>query len=158
MKFTNRKNRPFYKGGYVMFGVILLSFFSYNYLISNSSLFQIHEVGVFVLLVLLFLMYWYKRAKYIEYDSTGLGLVFVSKGVLLSEIRNYREQRIEFPKDKLKRFRVKKIFLTKKLYLYIYTHGVVKKVCFDISFLGSKKTKALKMSLNKIVQENSSNK
>jgi len=158
MKFTNKKIKPFYKGGYVDLGVILLSFFSYNYLILNSSLFQIHEIGVFSLLVFLILVFWYKRAKHIEYDSTGLGLVFISKGVLLSEIRNYREQRIEFPKDKLKRFRVKNLFFTKKLYLYIYTHGVVKKVCLDISFLGGKKTKALKMSLNKIVQENSSNK
>jgi len=157
MKFTNKKSKPFYKAGYVVLGIILLSFFSYNYLISNSSLFQIHEIGVFAVLVFLFLVYWNKRAKHIEYDSTGLGLVFISKGVLLSEIRNYREQRIEFPKDKLKRFRIKKVFFNKKLYLYIRTHGVVKKVCLDITFLGGKKTKALKMSLNKIVQENSSN-
>ena len=105
----------------------------------------------------LVIVYWYKRAKYIEYDSSGLGLVFISKGVFLSEINNYREQRIEIPKSKLKRFRIKNIFFTKKLYLYIKTHGVIKKVSFDITFLGSRKTKALKISLDKVVQENSSN-
>jgi len=157
MKFTNKKSKPFYKGGYVMLGVILLSFFSYNYLVSNSSLFQVHEIGIFALLVYLILVYWYKRAKHIEYDSTGLGLVFVSKGILLSEIRNYREQRIEFPKNKLKRFRVKNMFFSKKLYLYVSTYGVVKKVCLDITFLGRNKTKALIMSLDKVVRENSSN-
>jgi len=157
MKFTNKKSLPLYKGGYVMMGILLLSFFSYNFLVSNSSLFQIYELVVMVLLLIGTLMYWYRKAKHIEYDSTGLGLVFISKGVLLSEINNYREQRIEIPKNKLKKFRVRNMFFTKKLYLYIRTHGVVKKVSFDITFLGSKKIKALKVSLNKIVQENSSN-
>ena len=157
MKFTNKKSKPLYKGGYVMLGVLILSFFSYSYLTGNSSLFQIHEKGVFAILFFLAFLFWYKRAKQIEYDSTGLGLVFISKGVLLSEIRNYREQRIEFPKDKLKKYRIKNVFFSKKLYLYIKTHGVITKVCLDITFLGNKKTKALKMSLDKVVRENSSN-
>ena len=157
MKFTNKKTKPFYKGGYVMLGVLILGFFSYNYLNSNSALFQIHEIGIFAILVFLVFLFWYKKAKHIEYDSTGLGLVFISKGVFLSEIRNYREQRIEFPKDKLKKYSVKNIFLSKKLYLYIKTHGVIKKVCLDITFLGNKKTKAIKMSLDKVVRANSSN-
>ena len=86
-----------------------------------------------------------------------LGLVFISRGILLSEINNYREQRIEIPKSKLKKFHIKNMFFSKKLYLYIKTHGVIKKVNLDISFLEGKKRKALKMSLNKVVQENSSN-
>jgi len=158
MKFTNKKSLLLYKGGYVMIGVLLLSFLSYNYLIANSSLFQVYELVFFVLLVFLIFVYWYKRAKYIEYDSSGLGLVFISKGVLLSEINNYREQRIEIPKSKLKKFHIKNVFFSKKLYLYIKTHGIVKKVCLDITFLSNNKTKFLKMSLDKIVQENSSNK
>jgi len=157
MKFTNKKRLPLYKAGYVLLGCLLLSFFSYNYLVENSLLFELHEICILVLLVLIFFVYWYKRAKHIEYDSTGLGLVFISKGVLISEIKNYREQRIEIPKNKLKKFRVKNMFFTKKLYLYIKIHGVVKKVSLDITFLGSKKRKALKMSLDKVVQENSSN-
>lgn len=157
MKFTNKKSLPLYKGAYVILGCLLLFFFSYNYLVANSPLFQLYEIGVLVLLVFLVFVYWYKRAKYIEYDSTGLGLAFISKGVLLSEINNYREQRIEIPKSKLKKFRVKNMFFSKKLYLYIKTHGVVKKVSLDITFLGGNKTKALKMSLDKVVQENSSN-
>ena len=158
MKFTNKKSLPLYKGGYVILGGVLLSFLSYNYLVENSSLFQLYEIGVFTLLVFLVFVYWYKRAKHIEYDSTGLGLVFISKGVLLSEINNYREQRIEIPKSNLKKFHIKNVFFSKKLYLYIKTHGVVKKVCLDITFLSSNKRKALKMSLDKVVQENSSSK
>jgi len=158
MKFTNKKSLPLYKGGYAMLGGLLLSVITYNYLVSNSSLLQVQETGAFILLVFLVFLYWYKRAKHIEYDSTGLGLVFISKGVLLSEINNYREQRIEIPKSKLKKFSIKNMFFSKKLYLYIRTHGVVKKVCLDITFLSRNKTKALKMSLDKVVQENSSNK
>jgi len=158
MKFTNKRILPVFKGVYYTFWFLVLSFLGYNYLIDNASILEQYELGILVLVLFLMFIYWYKRAKHIEYDSSGLGLVFISKGVLLSEIRNYREQRIEFPKNRLKRFRVENLFFTKKLYLYLYTHGVVKKVCVDISFLGVKKTKALKMSLNKIVQENSSNK
>ena len=157
MKFTNKKSLPLYKGGYVIFWGVLLSFVTYNYLISNSSLFQVNEVGILVLLSFLVFMYWYKRAKHIEYDSTGLGLVLISKGALLSEINNYREQRIEIPKSKLKKYNVKNNFFSKKLYLYIKTHGIIKKVSFDISFLGSKRTNYLIMSLDKVVEENSSN-
>jgi len=157
MKFTNKKIMPFFKGIYYTFGFLILGFFSYNYLIANSSFLEQYEAGILALILFLTLIYWYKRAKYIIYDSSGLGLVFISKGVLLSEIRNYREQRIEFPKNKLKRFRIKNVFFSKKLYLYINTHGVVKKVCLDITFLGRNKTKALKMSLDKVVLENSSN-
>jgi hypothetical protein len=157
MKFTNKKSLPLYKGGYAILGCLLLSFFSYNYLLVNSSLFQTYEIGGLILLVFLVFVYWYKKAKYIEYDSTGLGLVFISKGVLFSEINNYREQRIEIPKSKLKKFRVKNMFFTKKLYLYIKTHGVLKKISMDITFLGSRKRKALRMSLGKVVQENSFN-
>ncbi|PHS06695.1 MAG: hypothetical protein COA88_10165 [Kordia sp.] len=158
MKFTNKKSFPLYKGGYVILGVVLLSFLGYNCLISDSSLFQLHEIGIFTLLVILGFVYWYKRAKHIEYDSTGLCLVFISKGLLFSEINNYREQRIEIPKSKLKKFHIKNAFFSKKLYLYIKTHGVVKKVCLDITFLSNNKIKALKMSLDKVVQENSSSK
>jgi len=157
MKFTNKKRMPLYKGGYLMLGILLLSFLSYSFIISNSLLFRLYEVGVFVFLIFLVFIYWYKRAKHIEYDSTGLGLVFISKGVLLSGISNYREQRIEVPKSKLKKFHIKNLFYSKKLYLYIKTHGVLKKVSLDITFLGSKKRKALKVSLDKVVQENSSN-
>ncbi len=157
MKFTNKKRIPLYKGGYVMLVILLLSFLGYNYLISNTPLFQLHEIIGSALLIFLVFIYWYKRAKHIEYDSTGLGLVFISKGILLSEINNYREQRIEIPKSKLKKFHIKNMFFSKKLYLYIKTHGVIKKVNLDISFLEGKKRKALKMSLNKVVQENSSN-
>lgn len=157
MKFTNKKSLPLYKGGYIMLVCLLLCFFSYNYLILNTSLFKAHEIGGLALLVFFAFMYWYKRAKHIQYDSSGLGLVFISKGVVLSEINNYREQRIEIPKSKLKKFQVKNMFFTKKLYLYIKTHGVIKKVSLDITFLAGKKRKALRVSLDKVVQENSSN-
>lgn len=157
MKFTNKRSKPLYKLGYLILGGLIISFFCYNYLISNSSLFQIHEIILFILLVFLLLVYWYKRARYIEYDSTGSGLVFISKGVVISEIRNYREQRIEIPKNVLKKFHIKNMFFSKKLYLYIKTHGVIKKVCLDITFLGNRKKNALKKSLDKVVQENSSN-
>jgi len=158
MKFTNKKSLPLYKGGYVVFGVLLLSFFSYNYIVTSLLKFDVYEVGGLILLMFFLFLYWYKKAKHIQYDSSGLGLVFISKGIMLSEINNYREQRIEIPKSKLKRFHIKNLFFNKKLYLYIKTHGVIKKVSLDITFLGSKKRKALKMSLGKVVQENSSNK
>lgn len=154
MKFTNKKSKSLYKAIYSVFVIILGLFLYYNYLISTVQVLQSYQVLIILAIYLIVFLYWYKKAKYIEYDSNGLGLVFISKGFLFSDINNYREQRIEIPKKRLTKFKIKNLFFFKKMYLYIDTHNTIKKVSFDISFLGRKKTKALKQSLNKVVQEN----
>jgi hypothetical protein len=99
--------------------------------------------------------YWYNISKFIQYDSTGLGLVFVSKGIVISNVNNYREQRIEIPKNKLSKFNINTSLFYKKLELYIISSNVTKKVILDITSLDKKKIKNLHTSLQKVVQENS---
>ena len=67
MKFTNIKKIPLFSKSFFF----ILTFF-----------------------VLLISFFWYKKSKLIEYDSSGLGLFFISKEVILSSIKKYTEQRI----------------------------------------------------------------
>ncbi len=101
------------------------------------------------------LLYTYKTLSYFEYDSDGLVLNFVSRGLMLSNFINYRESRAEFPKEKLKSFRMKNYGLYKSLVLYVRSHsGRTKKVKFNITFLGGAKRRALANSLTKVVEHN----
>ena len=157
MKFTNSRILSLYMLGYVFLSLFLFSFLIYNYVILNSSFFNITETLILVFSISLIFYYWYNKAKYIHYDSKGLGLVFINKGIFLSKINNYREQRIEIPKNKLKNYRIKNTIFNRKLFLYIKSYNELKKVSFDITFLSKNKIKHLQTSLEKVVQENSSN-
>lgn len=157
MKFTNKKIIPLFKFGYVL--LLLLTLLTvviiYNYLILNHPIIAIKEVVVLLFLYLIVFLYWYRIAKFIEFDSAGSGVVFITKGILLSDFINHREQRIELPKEKLESYVIQDRFFCKKIVLNIKSKHKVKKVKVDISFLSYSKTKALKLSLDKIVRENS---
>lgn len=153
MKFSNEKKIGFYKNAYVFLFICLMALWSLNYLIDtqlSSSSFLLATV----VLIIAFL-YWYQKAKYFEYDSTGLGLVLISRGILVSDYTNYREQRIEIPKTKLHKFKVRKNPISKKLCLYIKSTNGIKKTSVDITLLSNNRIKALEASLHKVIEQNS---
>lgn len=156
MKFTNKKEIPLLKAGYVLLLVTMFFFLVYHFLLISTITLSNSQLGLILALYTLIFVYWYRNAKYIEYDSKGLGLVLVTKGVLLKDISNYREQRIEIPKSKLVKYKLVNRFFYKKVQLYINGSKGMKKVVVGISFLNSNKTNALVASLDKIVRENSS--
>jgi hypothetical protein len=155
MKFTNKKIVPLFKVGYIMLLVLISMVFIYNYLILNTAIIAIQEVIALLLFYLIVLAYWYKISKYIEFDSSGSGFVFITKGILLSGYINHREHRIELPKEKLINYVIIDRFFYKKVILHIKSKHKIKKVSIDISFLSVNKTKALKLALDKVVRENS---
>lgn len=155
MKFTNEKITPLFKAGYAILLTLVVMMFIYNYLVLNTAILAIKEVVVLLMLYAIILVYWYKVSKYIEFDSTGSGLVFITKGILLSDYINHREHRIEIPKRKLKGYEIIDRFFYKKVVLNIKSKNKIRKVSVDISFLSKNKTKALRLSLDKIVRENS---
>ena len=155
MKFSNEKNITKYKLTYGLLVGLLITYYIYKVIVLNDSISSVESL-VLVASLLLLLMYWYKKATYFEYDSSGLGLVIIRKGILLSEYNNYREQRIEIPKTKLHKYSYTNYFFTKKICLYIKTKNTIKKTSVDVTLLSNKKIKALKASLNKVVRENSS--
>lgn len=155
MKFTNKKIVPLFKVGYLVLLVLISMVFIYNYLILNTAIIAIQEVIALLLFYLIVLTYWYKISKYIEFDSSGSGLVFVTKGILLSDYINHREHRIELPKEKLVNYVVVDRFFYKKVNLHIRSKHKIKIVSIDISFLSINKTKVLRIALDKVVRENS---
>lgn len=60
----------------------------------------------FIIPLLSLFLYIYKTGKYFEYDSDGETLSLTNKGILVFERYNYRENKAEFPKYKLKNFEV----------------------------------------------------
>ena len=156
MKFTNKRNVPLLKAGYVLLLTSMLAFFTYHFFVVNTTALSNYQLTILLICYLVFFVYWYINAKYIEYDSKGLGVVFVTKGIVLNDISNYREQRIEIPKNKLANYKLVNRVLYKKIYLYIKGSNGIKKVGINISFLKTNKIKALIASLDKIVRENSS--
>lgn len=155
MKFTNKKIVPLFKVGYLVLLVLILIVFIYNYLILHTAILAVKEVLALLVLYMFVLIYWYKISKHIEFDSAGSVIVFITKGILLSDSINHREHRIELPKEKLTNYNIVDRFFYKKIILHIKSQHKLKKVSIDISFLSKNKTKALKLSLDKIVRENS---
>lgn len=155
MKFSNEKKIAKYKLTYGFLIGTLISYYIYKAIVLNEAISNIDSLVLFTGLSLA-LLYWYRKATYFEYDSNGLGLVIIRKGILLSEITNYREQRIEIPKTKLTKYKYTNYVFTKRVFLYIKTNHKVKKTSVDVTLLSNKKIKALQASLNKIVLENSS--
>ena len=143
-----------YRATYGVLTIIVALFFVYNNFISVQPILGFNVAVIIFIVVIGFYVYWYRTAKYFEFDSKGQVLIFMSKGILLSDYNNYREEKIEFPKHMLHRYKIKSALGTKKLNLYIKTKGGLKKITVDISLIGTKKTNLLKGSLDKVLKEN----
>ncbi|MEM6684993.1 MAG: hypothetical protein AAF617_04275 [Bacteroidota bacterium] len=111
--------------------------------------YAIPAVLVFIIVV------FYSTAKYFEFDSDGNVLTFINKGLFISNFINYREHRAEFPKEKLKRYRIQNYVLFSFLYVYVKSKSSqIKRVRFNITLLSGRKKRALKKSLEKVLKHN----
>lgn len=116
------------------------------------------EYALFLAFFAMLFFVLYRMAKYFEYDSDGEALVVVSKGLILSEFFNYRQKRVEFPKEKLLSYEFHDYIVYKSLYLYVRSNdGGQSKLKFNVTLVSPKKLKYLKISLTKIVKQNKSN-
>ena len=136
----------------IVLAIILATVFSaFNHLTGNPkltfSLFLFGFVGLF------FLVHWV--SKYFEYDSDGVKVVVINRGLLLSDYLNYREFKVEFDKNKLKSFVFRNYIIYKSLTLYIKgRNGNVKRVTFNVTLVARKKRKYIRQSLRKMVKLN----
>ena len=97
----------------------------------------------------------HKISKYFEYDSDGVQVVILNKGLLLSDYFNYREHRLEFEKEKLIAFKFRDYFFYKSLTLTIKNKRDEKKrETFNVTLLGRKKRRYIRQSLGKIIKHN----
>lgn len=155
MRFNNQKIKGKVISVYFLFAVILFfSFFSFGVIRKFFKDDTVKYVVLFVILIVTFYLI-RKAAMYFEYDSDGQVLVFVNKGVMLSEIFNYRENRAEFPKKKLLYYKMNNYGIYKSLNVYIQSNGDrQKRLKFNITLVSNRKLNYLKQSLDKVIKQN----
>jgi hypothetical protein len=100
-----------------------------------------------------FLVHWI--AKFFEYDSDGVKVVVLNKGLLLTDYVNYREYKVEFEKERLAGFKFHNYIVYKSLVLSIKNKsGNIKHAYFNVTLIDKKKRKYIKQSLMKMLKEN----
>ena len=155
MKFSTSKSSKIIKSMYWLIFFFVGGFYVFNYVVSLSPIVDGKEMIMITSLLAILLGFWYMRARYFEYDSNGSVLIFVNRGVLLQSLINYRETKAEFPKEKLRKYRIKNYLIYRPLYIYVKSkNGGVKKVVFDITFVSPKRVSLLEQSLNKVITNN----
>ncbi|WP_027126993.1 hypothetical protein [Gelidibacter mesophilus] len=136
----------------IVLAIMLATVFSaFSHLTSNPLL-------TFLLLLAGFLILFFSVhaiSKYFEYDSDGVKVVLINKGLLLSEYFNYREHLLEFDKSRLMAFKFKNYLVYKSLTLYIKSSkGHTKKETFNVTLVTKKKRRYIRQSLSKMIKSN----
>ncbi|WP_455168891.1 hypothetical protein [Aegicerativicinus sediminis] len=94
-------------------------------------------------------------SKYFEYDSDGLKVIVINRGLLLSDYWNYREHVVEFEKEDLVAFKIKDYLIYKRLTLNIRLEDGSKKwEYFNVTLVPKRKLKFIKQSLSKMIKYN----
>lgn len=136
----------------IVFAVFFATVFSaFSHLTPNPVL-------TFFLLLAAFLILFFSIhavSKYFEYDSDGIKVVVINKGLLLSDYFNYREHKLEFEKHKLKAFKFSNYILYKNLSLYTKSsNGHTQKTTFNVTLVSKKKRRYIRQSLSKMIKNN----
>ncbi len=157
MRINNSKIKNTILSAYflLVFAVIInmIVFGLFKDWMSNTTLEWILIIGFFIVLLIAL----HSVAKYFEYDSDGDVLVIINRGLIVSEIFNYREKIVEFPKEKLLYYKLKDYGIYKSLNLYIRSgEHLQKRIKFNVTLVPKRKLRYLKMSLDKIVRNNKS--
>lgn len=112
----------------------------------------------FVIILSLFVVLFisvYLVSRYFEYDSDGVKVVLINRGLLLADHFNYREKKLEFDKEKLIRYKFNNFLIYKQLVLWLKrSDNSKKKYTFNVTLVNKKKRKYIKQSLSKIIKEN----
>lgn len=136
----------------IVMAILLATLFSaFSDLTNSPTLTFFIVIGVFVFLLLVA----HKVSKYFEYDSDGVQVVIINKGMLLSDYFNYREHKLEFEKEQLMGYKFNNYFIYKSLVLYLTSRSGHKKTeTFNVSLVNRKKRKYIRQSLSKIIKHN----
>ncbi len=141
----------------VYFILVVLAIFSaivfnsFKHLTSNPFL-------TFILIVFLFGLIFFvvhRVSRYFEYDSDGMKVVIINKGLLLADHINYREHILEFDKERLVAFKFNNFLLYRTLDIYVRDRkGGKKKETFNVTLLPKKKRRYIRQSLSKMIKMN----
>ena len=132
---------------------IFLSFVSKSFRILSDNPTLSFLIIAFIFAAMFLLVHFISR--YFEYDSDGLKVVVINRGLLLSDHLNYREKLLEFEKEKLVAYKFRNYFVYKTLTFYLRSsRGNKTKETFNITLVPKRKRKYIRQSLSKIVKAN----
>jgi len=136
----------------ILFAIVLATVFSaFSHLSPNPTLtFFILFFGFIGLFLFV-----HRISKYFEYDSDGIKVVVINKGLLLADYFNYREHKLEFSKENLVAYKFNNYVVYKSLALYIKDRkGHKRKETFNVTLVAKKKRKYIRQSLSKMIKLN----
>jgi len=136
----------------ILFAIVLATVFSaFSHLSPNPTLtFFILFFGFIGLFLFV-----HRISKYFEYDSDGIKVVVINKGLLLADYFNYREHKLEFSKENLVAYKFNNYIVYKSLSLYIKDRkGNKRKETFNVTLVAQKKRKYIRQSLSKMIKLN----
>ncbi|WP_228376223.1 hypothetical protein [Chryseobacterium sp. BLS98] len=122
--------------------------------------YRFHAVGnesyIFLIVPILLLVIFHLNGRQIfEYDSDGEALNFKNRNIIPFLDRPLHD---EFPKYKLIKYEIVRIFFIKRLYVTISSKNTGSTILkYEISYLSQKEINDLKLSLNKVVKTNKEN-
>ncbi|UWX61547.1 hypothetical protein N0B40_04520 [Chryseobacterium oranimense] len=122
--------------------------------------YRFHAVGnesyIFLIVPILLLVIFHLNGRQIfEYDSDGEALNFKNRNIIPFLDRPLHD---EFPKYKLIKYEIVRIFFIKRLYVTISSKNTGSTILkYEISYLSKKEINDLKLSLNKVVKTNKEN-
>lgn len=157
MRLSNREKKPFYSFIYALGGIVfLLGLIAYILEINKFDVFGSKSWILLVIPLVLFAFLYMMGRPIFEYDSDGEALNFRNGHILYLLAK--RDAKDEFPKYKVVKYNIIKIFIFKRLYVYIISKkNQVLILKYEISYLNKKQIEDLKFSLNKVVKNNSEN-
>ena len=155
MKINNSKVKGVIVSAYFLLIVLIVILASVFNIFIDIPL---NPVLIFVAVLFLFLglfVLLFKVTKFFEYDSDGLKISILNKGLLSSEGLSSREHSLEFEKEKLISFKFQNYIFYKRLVLVVINkRGHEKREVFNVTLVERKKRKYVRQSLGKVVRRN----
>lgn len=152
MKFNNTKSKT--KVAFIYFFLSISVLLTTMRLCTFTKDFNMGKMWYFLpVAIVIIIIFMYCNAKFFEFDGEGSALTFINKGLLISNLINYREKRVEFPKDKLQSYKIHNYIIYTSISIYIKSkNNRVVRRNFNISFLSLKQKKVLKKALDNILR------
>ena len=139
----------------IVLAIVLATVFGAFSELSDDPAFTFSVIFVTFVAILLLV---YINSKYFEYDSDGIKVVVINRGLLLGDKLNYREKRLEFYKRNLVGFKIRNYVFYKMLKLVVkHSDGKTRKHVFNVTLVKKRKRNYMKKSLRKILRENTKN-
>ncbi len=150
MRFNNVNAKILVALIYFFLSITLIIMIFYLFAVNKN--FKLAKMWHYILFFLVS-VFFYLKAKFFEFDSDGNGLTFINRGFIISNFINYREKKVEFLKSDLISYKIRNYFFFSTIYIYIKAkRGRIKRLNFGIIFLSNKKRRAMKRSLDKVIQ------